>query len=703
MRSPVILRVFKDSQLVEVKQFDLDQIVIGQQADVQLDLAGAGVSPIHCLIERRDSGYYLCDLGSQTGTFKNEQAVLDEPIASGDEIRVGPYKLSFFVGVPKPKTAPIPVAAKPIPPPPAPAPASAAAPAAVPEKKENKSISAIPLAGAAAVAGGAPETKIPELKRARDAGAESKAVPAKPSLKSGAAAIRSKEKNKKTFVPPSDVKDLRDHLKPGKGNVLEVLVAWRERVIDTYHFRSKGAYKAGPSDRDAIRIGAVAVPKNWVLLDIGNVVRVNVPDSTDFELFSTSQGRRKMEDCLTTGKAARAGTGTMVRLDQNEMVRIGLGEISLFIRYAPAAPIVPLMPSLGLTGVELSGVVMALVMTGLLAFYISATIPKDIEDAEQEQITHTAQVIFNNPPEKKVEPPPPPPPEPTPPPPAPPKVAKAADEKKETMKKGQATNKPAQRAETAGRATEVAPIPNSKNRPKKFTSTKQGGAVKIGEKAGANANSSKDLSKVGLFSAFGGGGVRKNLDQAYAGAGEVLGQADRATGATGFGENRAGDDLGSRFKDTGAGGKGTATQGIAGIGTKGRGSGQSAYGSGDGFGAKTTVAIEPGGAEEDFVGTIDREAVRRRVRHYLHEIRGCYARELNKLEGKGQRLEGKVVISWEIIARGVARNVRVKSSTLGSPVVENCIRDRLASWSFPEPPAGMTAEVSFPFYLKPQN
>ncbi|HRO68080.1 MAG TPA: AgmX/PglI C-terminal domain-containing protein, partial [Pseudobdellovibrionaceae bacterium] len=122
----------------------------------------------------------------------------------------------------------------------------------------------------------------------------------------------------------------------------------------------------------------------------------------------------------------------------------------------------------------------------------------------------------------------------------------------------------------------------------------------------------------------------------------------------------------------------------------------------DGFGDKTSVAVEAGDAEADFVGTIDREAVRRRVRHYLHEIRGCYNRELNKLE-KGERLEGKVVISWEIVAQGVARNVRVKSSTLGSPTVENCIRQRLASWSFPEPPVGLTAEVSFPFYLRPEN
>jgi hypothetical protein len=45
--------------------------------------------------------------------------------------------------------------------------------------------------------------------------------------------------------------------------------------------------------------------------------------------------------------------------------------------------------------------------------------------------------------------------------------------------------------------------------------------------------------------------LRSKLDQAYQGAGDILGNADKATGSTGMAENREGDDLGSRFKDTG--------------------------------------------------------------------------------------------------------------------------------------------------------
>ena len=102
MSQPIILRVFKSNQLKEVKQFDIDQIVVGSNLESQLNLVDDTVSPIHCLIEKRDNGYYICDLGSKSGTFKNGQAILDEPITSGDELMVGPFKIVFSVGVPKP-------------------------------------------------------------------------------------------------------------------------------------------------------------------------------------------------------------------------------------------------------------------------------------------------------------------------------------------------------------------------------------------------------------------------------------------------------------------------------------------------------------------------------------------------------------------------------------------------------------------------
>ncbi len=665
MKSPVILRVFREKQLVEVKQFEQNQIVIGHDADVHLDLDGDGVAPIHCLIEMRDSGYYICDLGSQTGTYQNGQAVLDSALSSGDEIGVGPYKVAFFVGVPKPVKAPIAAMAAQTPPP------------ATPK---------------------IPEVKPPEPLAAKKASftlnSAKPAKAAKPQIKT---AKISSGKNKATYAPLSEITDLKTHLRPTKGSIVEVIVSWQERILQTYHYRSKGLVRVGSAENQ-IQLPERSILKGWPLIEIAGGVRVAVSQEMGFELIQ-SQGQKTLDEVLKLGKGSKGPNGILVRLDQNEMICLSLmgGQIQIFIRYVPTAPVAPLIPALLLSGPELTALIMSLVLVGLLAFYISATTPLPMEE-EDEEITRRAQIIFNTPPK-----PPPAPPTEEPKPTEPPQTTQAdvSDKKQEAQKKGQLTPEKVSQDKQAGRATEVAPIPNSQNRPKKFTATKQGGAIKLGAKPGANAQS-KDLSRAGLFSAFGPGGSRAKLDPSYSGAGEILGQADKATGTSGMEANRPGSDLGSKFKDTGAGGKGTATEGISGIGTKGRSTGQGLYGTLEGFGEKTSVAIEPGEAEADFTGTIDKEAVRRVVRHYLYEIRGCYQKELNKLE-RGQRLEGKVTVTWDIIERGIAKNVRIRESTLKSAKVENCIRERLANWEFPSPPVGMTAEVTYPFYFKPEK
>ena len=47
---------------------------------------------------------------------------------------------------------------------------------------------------------------------------------------------RKKHGSRGTFAPPSAFKNIRDYVKPTKGAVVEIIVAWRERVIDSRHF-----------------------------------------------------------------------------------------------------------------------------------------------------------------------------------------------------------------------------------------------------------------------------------------------------------------------------------------------------------------------------------------------------------------------------------------------------------------------------------
>ena len=672
MRSPVILRVFKGHQLKEVKQFDLEQIVIGHQAEVQLDLDDPEVSPIHCMIELREDGYYLCDLGSEHGTIKNGQRILDEPLESNDEIVIGQFKIVFFSGVPKLKSSGL---------------AAVASPA-----------SSKPAAG---------PTKIPERRPSENTGLE--AIPQeRPVLKEKRSSSKQVVSHK-TYAPASQIPDLQSYLKPHKGGSVEVLVCWQDRILQAFHFRRRGNVQINTDTDLSVALPLGILPRGFRLLELGQNAKVFFPAETQGELVTLEQ-KFDLQDLQRSGRVRPYGQHFTLTLEQNEIIYLKLpkSEIQLVIRFVPLTPVVPLVPPLMLSSGELMGVLVSLAIVVLLYLAVSTMNPPPPVE-EEEELTRIAQIVFDN---KPLPQPPPPPPQQKPPeqeiqkapPPEPPKKVQAAEQTKAATKKGQGEVKTAARNQRVGRASELAPRPNANNS-KKFGSIQQGGAVKVGQKEAANAQSQiKDVSKVGLFSAFGTGGVRKQLDQAYSGAGDVLGTAGEATGSVGMGENRAGEDLGSRFKDTGAGGKGTSIQGIAGIGTKGRGSGMGTYGTAEGFGDKTTVAIEPGGAEESFVGTIDREAVRRVVRANLNQIQACYTRELNKLDrSRRAQLEGKVVLQWDIVAKGAAQNVKVVSTTLNNRAIEDCMKQRLMTWQFPEPPQGLVGEVTYPFLLKPIN
>jgi pSer/pThr/pTyr-binding forkhead associated (FHA) protein len=710
LKPPVILRVYKNNQLKEVKQFTLDQIVLGSNPEAQLVLSDDSISPIHCLIEKRDNGYYICDLGSQDGTFKNGQAILDEPIQSGDEVFIGKFKLVFFVGIPKPAGAPKVTEAQT-----APEVKQRVEPKVEAVKQEPKNV----VKKIEPVVEDVDQTDLVENLIDDDKTVKQTVSNAhknvniksvvKPKIDNTNVKKSNRKRKKHSFAPPSEIKNLKSYLTPTKGSVVEVNLIWNERIIQSYHFKNKGVVKVGTDQDRQINIPSSSVPLNWPLLEISTALKVLLPLNSEVEVIN-AKASLKEDVLLAAGKAQKLSQAVQVRVDQGELLYVTLPDknLGLCIRFVENTGVVPFAPLL-LTGSELGGIALSVIISGMLAFYVATMTSKIQPPEEEEKTTYTAQVLFNENKikEEKIPPPPPKPPEEVKQkPPEPEKVpvkVKVADENKEVAKKGKnVSQNKAESAQVARKAVDVAPIPNSQNKLKKFTSTKQGGAVKIGAKAGANAQSEqKDINKLGLFSAFGSGGVRSKIDQAYQGAGDILGNADKASGSTGFGEDRAGDDLGSKFKDTGRGGKGTATEGIAGIGTKGRAGGTSAYGSTDGFGDKTTVAIQAGGSEESFEGSIDKEAVRRRIKHNLNLIRGCYNQELNRLDKMGRKsLEGKVVLKWDIVNNGVAKNVRVANSTLNNPEIEKCIAERLATIVFPDPPNDTTAEVMYPFVFK---
>lgn len=651
MKQPVFLRIFNGDKLEGVKQFTETQIVIGKNPGLQLTLADDSVSPLHAVIEERDSGYYLSDLGSSTGTMRNGNKALDEKLANGDELTVGVYKIQFYIGVPKPLTVP-PTASK-------------TTPTSVSSPAKTTPVVARPVMGKSSSPG-------------------------------------TKKKNRSTFAPPSYYSDASELLKPTKGTVVEVVVAWRERVLSTYHFNEKQMVSIGGDSSCDIVMPISKTLGKLNILRIGTMASALVNSEMTGELYKEGS-KIPFSELYRQNRMRGGANGFELDLQQGEMIRIGfMGDlVSVYIRYVPESPKPLMAPLLDLTASEATGVILAAVVTLLFGLYMIIYNPSNLTDEKLlEEPIRKAIVTFNPPPKKVVV-------EATEAPQEKKVVTAQEKPKKEEKQAVQVTTKPQENAKSAatlpgpqGKAGEVAPK-DTTDKTKKLTSAKPGGAIKTAPKEGANLKAEKpDPSKVGLLGVFSNKGTQSKLDKAYSGSGELQGMADSATGFAGQAEDRAGDTIGTKLKDTGAGGKGTATVGISGVGTQGKGGGNSGYGTGGlgGLGKKGSVDINVEGSGAEFSGSIDKEAIRRVIIANKNSIRSCYERVLQRKPD----MYGKLVLEWDIEEKGRVSRASVVSNSLGDDDVASCIINRLKTWRFPEPPPDQVGRVTFPFVFTAQ-
>lgn len=677
MKPPILLRIYRQDHLEGVKQFDLKQIVIGHNADVQLDLNDSSVSPLHAVIEERETGYYLSDLGSQTGTLRNGQRILDEKLESGDEIKIGPFRLQFFVGVPKP-----------------------AAPPAIEKPKVETPKVETPRIEKPKVEKPTPSIAAVTKPAVVEPGSVTKSQPPKVSpqaapMQSAASmapkrslAAKTTKKSHRTFAPPSPFSDAREIVRPSKGTVVEVLVTWKERVIAARHFNERRVVTVGADPTSDLIVPVFPGGSKFPLVKIQNLATVSLTQDMTGEVIRDS-GTVTLAELFKQNRMRSVGSLYEFDLPQGEMIRIAFqsGLVSVLVRYVPDTPKPLVAPILDLTASEVTGVILAGVVVAIFGLYMMIYSPANLEDqAKVEEPLRKAVVTFNPPKPKtiiKVEDTPM----------EEKKVVKVAEKQPQRM----AQNPTVEAKGKPGQAGEVAPK-DSKDKQKKLTSARPGGAVKTSPTEGASAASQKpDPTKVGLLSVFGTKGTQSKLDKTFSGSGELQGLANSATGFAGNAENREGDRIGTKLKDTGAGGKGTATVGISGLGTKGKGTGTYGIGSG-GIGTKGSVDIDVGGQEAEFVGTIDREAIRKRIQENRNAIRSCYERSLQRKPD----LYGKLVLEWDIEEKGKVGRAVVKSNSLGDDEVAQCILNRIRSLRFPDPPADTTARVSYPFVFSSQ-
>ena len=92
-----ILFVLKGAGVGSRFLLDAAETKIGRDINNEIHLDDITVSRSHALITKND-GYRIKDLGSLNGTYLNAIAVRDAQIQSGDEVQIGKFHLTLFIG-----------------------------------------------------------------------------------------------------------------------------------------------------------------------------------------------------------------------------------------------------------------------------------------------------------------------------------------------------------------------------------------------------------------------------------------------------------------------------------------------------------------------------------------------------------------------------------------------------------------------------
>ncbi len=693
MNKPIFLRVVKGGKAVEMKQVTGDQIVIGREGDVTLAVHDESAAAIHAMIENRSGVYFLCDLGTENGTLISGKKIVEVELKSGDEFVIGKTTVEFHIGIPKP-VASTATSANVIPSVPSQEPLNDAPMVERPVKKptpfQNPVKISTPVVPIKSVEPKAMPTPPPAKPKGQPMQAAVK-MTGVASIGGGTSGILatsagiSRAPSKGTFAPPTASK-VGPTLKPGRGNVVQLIVLWKDRVLTEHHFSTTKVVYVGSHPKNDIILpifGSVRLSHPLIKIEASITKLILTSDMTG-ELTKKDQSKKTFAEMKSSGEIQTVGTNYVYVLKQDEMAKIHFGEgVELVISYVASPGSAVAGPLFNISINQLTWLLVSLLATVLFLFYVFLYAPGP-EDRKEEETISPRKATFMY--KKHVEDV------------SVQEVSPAPKTAQETIK----TNKPVATSNIEEGAAQEAK-PNKSKSGKKILTADKAGKDKGIQKAANHAKDSgaksaaKDVTKSGILGVFATKGVQDQINKAYQGSGNVSGAASGATGA-GSEVAGAGNIPGSGMKEVGQGGNGTATVGIAGPQTKGRGGGLTGYGSGP-LGGKKNASIIAGGDDMVASGGIDKEAIRRVVLANIKQIKACYEKGLNR----DPSLYGKITIQWTIGSGGRVLSAGVRNTTMNNSEVEDCAVARLKTWKFPEPPANEVADVSYPFVFQAQD
>lgn len=649
---PVVLKIFHREVLLKTKTFTDDQISIGSGEGLSLQLEG--LSPWHVLIEKKRNKYYIFDLGSEEGSFLNGKRITgEEELSSGSNLTFGEYKIQFFIG----------------------------------EAQEQDTLP--------------PEAPFEDTSSGVKTTQKKKSTPPKKpaeatfkdflNQKTKEFAPKPKQKGYwNTFAPASQVKDLDKHLEPSIGNLIEVMVAWKERVISSHHFYQKGEVSIGSDPNCTIKIPNLLGLKSYTFLTIAGGAKVLLNHGVDGVLFQGKDTSTRTSHPIQSAKSVILKPYEMIRLNFKDTLRV-------YVRIMEKKKQPPLVGLFRLKPSESTSLFLAMLFTALLVFYAGFYGPAFLLEDQKflEKNIRVASIKFDKVPSQVVDY----------------KLGKKTKQarqaqkvtrvkKKKTIRipvKKKRTQKVTRvnipkKGKSAGKVGAQAP---GKKRIKKRVSVgtvRPGGSLKTGKKGASARTKAPDPTKVGLLGVFGGGGALNKLDKGASGSGGLVGLAQDSTGYAGTEESYKGQGVGTRTKNLGSGGEGASLVGISGVKTKGRGGSVAGVGEG-GLGSRGRMNIEFGEDDIDIEGEIDRAGILRVIRANKVRFDNCYQRSLQQ----DSSIQGALKMQWNILPNGSVRAVSALEDAVGSSSLIRCVSETLKDLNFPAPPSGQIPRIAFKF------
>ena len=510
----------------------------------------------------------------------------------------------------------------------------------------------------------------------------------------------------KTFAPSDRVQNLDEYLDFSVGNFIEVLIAWKNRILYSFHFSKKGSVYLGSEKDCEVPVSNLLGVKKYKLMDIDMGAKVFLDHGVKGALIQKTGDKQRAIHTLTGSQSLILKPYEIIRLDFRNLMRAYIR-----IKNKPSLTVPGGLFNLSFS--ETAVLVFSFLTTGLLLFYAGLYAPVFLQAEEEflEKNIVQAMVKFEKPlPPKKL------------------RVMemKLSDKMKAKKKKTVVKIKKAKPQvrkpkpvvihkskkqvlkKTAGikknnkkKSGKIAAVAKGKKPPVKkkvaVGSARPGGSLKTGKSGSSAKTVAPDPTKTGLLGVFGGGGKLSKLDPGASGSvgGGLLGLAETSTGFAGTREGYEGEGVGTKTKELATGGQGNVLVGIKGIKTKGRGGNLFGKGKGRGgsLGSRGKVNINIGADDIEVEGEIDKAGIFRVIRRNRVKFDKCYQFSLQQQAS----LEGTLKMEWQILSNGSVRRARAVQDNVGSSSLANCMRRVLGQLRFPAPPKGQIPRVNFKF------